>query len=174
MPSNPTKSRQIYILGADPGLSGAIAWYNTSTKTIDHVHDMPTVQINNKVHLDLPRLANLVNAYSRDTILAVIEEPSAMPGQGVVSTFRFGHACGVIQGVVSGSNVPIQFVRPAIWKQILGLSRDKNRSRIMATQMFPGQVHQFLRKKDDGRAEASLLAFFGERFLLGYKPNKSN
>lgn len=151
------------ILGVDPGLTGAIAFYDPVLKSIHHVSDIP---LNPKTNtIDLYQLSNLINGHSLSTALACVEDPSSMPGQGVVSMFTFGKVCGTINGIVASNNIPLFHVKPSVWKKILGLTSDKNLSRAMASQMFPKQADLFKRKKDDGRAEAALLAFFGTRFL---------
>lgn len=159
--------RQALILGIDPGLSGAIAFYAPGSKELIALSDMPLLKRLDKSEkkrwIDPYTLATAVDAYSKDTLLACIEEPSAMPGQGVVSTFRFGLSCGLAQGVCASSNIPMRLVKPSVWKALMGLSRDKSLSIKKAQQLFPAHADQFLKK--DGRAEAALLAYFGVRFL---------
>jgi crossover junction endodeoxyribonuclease RuvC len=43
------------------------------------------------------------------------------------------------------------------------LSADKNASRQRAIETWPEHVRTFARVRDDGRAEAALLALFGAR-----------
>lgn len=52
-------------------------------------------------------------------------------------------------------------VRPTVWKRALGLGKDKEASRLKAMQLFPSA--DLRRKKDQGRAEALLLAVYGFR-----------
>lgn len=151
------------ILGIDPGLTGAIAFYDPILKSIHHVSDIPLNPTTNTI--DLYALSNLINQHALQTALACVEDPSAMPNQGVVSMFTFGKVCGIINGIVASNNIPLFHVKPSVWKKILGLSSDKNLSRAMAAQKFPSSSDLFKRKKDDGRAEAALLAYFGTRFL---------
>ena len=61
--------------------------------------------------------------------------------------------------------LPVKFVQPASWKKHFGLNRDKGLSRSLATQRFPEYAKLFARAKDDGRAEAALLALFGQETL---------
>ncbi|MFS9669006.1 hypothetical protein, partial [Klebsiella pneumoniae] len=52
-------------------------------------------------------------------------------------------------------------VKPTVWKSSLQVPRDKNQARARATQLFPSAAAQVARVKDDGRAEAALIAFWG-------------
>jgi hypothetical protein len=95
--------------------------------------------------------------------VAVIERVAAMPRQGVSSTFKFGTAFGIIQGVIAALEIPVHFVTPSKWKKYFGLSADKEQSRARALQFWPNRSDLFSRKKDHGRAEAALLArYFAE------------
>lgn len=48
---------------------------------------------------------------------------------------------------------------------------DKNASRGRAQQLFPRQAELFSRKKDIGRADAALIAYYGKTYTVkrGYK-----
>lgn len=142
------------ILGVDPGVSGAYAIYSTTDGTI-FAADAPVVGRN----LDAATFAAEILKWKPD--LAIIERVSAMPKQGVSSTFRFGVAYGVIQGIVAAQRIPVDFVTPGKWKRYYGLSADKEQSRARALHFWPARSDLFKRKKDDGRAEAALLAKYG-------------
>ncbi len=90
-----------------------------------------------------------------------------MPGQGVSSTFRFGEGYGVLQGIMAThSNIRVILPRPSVWKMSMGVTADKGSSLRLARQLFPAfETKYFSRIKDDGRAEALLLALFGLRSL---------
>lgn len=153
------------ILGVDPGIRGALAFYSPRTRALV-VHDLPLVyDPGRKPVLDLGILTLIVDAYARETRFAVIEAPGARPDQGLSSTYRFAEAVGQMTGVVAGCYIPVKFAVPAVWKTLLGLSRDKSRSRRMASDLFPRQEHLFRRVKDADRAEAVLLAIFGAERL---------
>jgi len=156
---------QHLILGVDPGLSGALALYDPAAKTLRALIDMP-LTYEKRRHIDTAALANFIEIHAADILFAVIERVHAMPEQGVSSTFRFGDAFGLVCGMCASSNLPVHFVEPAVWKILMGLSHDKNRSRDKAMGLFPAHAADFKRKKDDGRAEAALLAYFGERLLI--------
>jgi len=94
--------------------------------------------------------------------MAFIEQVAAMRGQGVSSMFRFGETYGATQMAVAAHKIPIQYVTPAKWKSHFRLNRDKGVSRGLATQRFPDCADLFKRVKDDGRAEAALIALYGK------------
>ena len=151
------------ILGIDPGLSGALAWLDDSGEL--EIHGMPIHQITvngkKKRKLDLYQLGVLIDSMANETKIAVIEDVSAMPKQGVTSSFNFGFSAGVIQGVVAANLIPMQLVRPAVWKKSMGLTRDKDSSRQKASAMYPKFCSHWSLKKDADKAEAALIATYG-------------
>ena len=157
------------ILGVDPGLSGAICFYNPRKNILEYVENFPLRPVKgsktNKKEIDLYNLQKIVAEFAPRTIFAVIEKVNAMPGQGVTSMFRFGQSYGQAQAMVSAFQIPTTLSPPAVWKPMLGLSRDKDESRALASKLFPASKDAFAKKKDDGKAEAALLAYYGVRTL---------
>jgi crossover junction endodeoxyribonuclease RuvC len=163
------------ILGIDPGLSGALAYYNIQTKQPVHVQDMPVTSVKDKNRINFYTLATLIDQYAKQTKFAIIEEVSGglygnkttkdgkARTQGVTSAFNFGNAFGIATGVVAANMIPIFFVKPGVWKLNLGLTSDKQKSLDKAIEMWPSFAHLLSRKKDNGRAEAMLLAFLGTK-----------
>lgn len=163
-----------FVMGIDPGFSGGIAVYDPLTKTIVSVEDMPifeleTAEGKKRREIDAYTLASLIEMYAKNLSLVVIEEVGARPDQGVVSMFNFGKGVGTVVGSAAAFNLPIATVKPGLWKSVMGLSSDKNLSRIRASEFFPDSEKYFRRKKDDGRAEAALLAVFGHTFMQHLK-----
>lgn len=160
-----------YILGIDPGLKGACALLDWNTNALVAVFDLPVrkrmVAGKQRAFLDLPALATWFDGCACEVREAIIEAPGAMPGQGVTSMFNFGFACGGVQAMAAAHLISSTLVRPADWKRALFLTgKDKNASRALAAKMFPAQASWFARVKDDGRAEAALLALYG----TGWRP----
>lgn len=148
-----------YILGVDPGLSGALAVISPAKAVID-VIDTPTQKSKTgKRSIDTFRLAQFVDNWARETMLVVIEDVHAMPNQGVVSMFSFGKALGIVIGLTSSYNLPTAFVSPSVWKLSMGLGADKKEAILKANKLFPA-AKEVIGKKD-GRAEAILLAYYG-------------
>jgi crossover junction endodeoxyribonuclease RuvC len=94
-------------------------------------------------------------------IKVVIEQVSAMPGQGVTSMFNFGQSFGILKGICSSMQLPMYFVRPAKWKKYFNLiNSEKDASRTRAIEIFPYFSKQLSRKKDSNKADAILIASF--------------
>jgi crossover junction endodeoxyribonuclease RuvC len=99
--------------------------------------------------------------------VAAIDRVSAMPRQGVASTFKFGTTFRIIIGVVGALKNPTHFVAPGKWKRHFGLSADKEESRARALQLWPARSDPFAHKKDQGRSEARLARFYAETVERG-------
>lgn len=149
------------ILGIDPGFSGAIAAYDVANGKLSIV-DMPIMTAaKGRTELDLHHLHEVLTPPAGVQISAFLEFVAARPGQGAPATFRFGQGYGAIQMALAAHKIPTHYVTPAKWKRFFGLSPDKGASRGLATQRFPANAEEFRRVKDDGRAEAALIALFG-------------
>ena len=154
------------IIGIDPGISGAICFF-LDGKILD-VIEMPSMaegkknkkQVNgNQLFNEIKSRLSEVNDANRDEACVVVEQVSAMPGQGVTSMFNFGQSYGVIKGICSAMQLPIHFVRPTKWKKYYNLiktSKDASRSR--AIEIFPTVSDKLKRKKDSNKADAILIA----------------
>ena len=148
------------IVGIDPGFGGAIALLNPTTRSLE-IHDMPILPgKQGKTILDYHELAVALLPKETGWHVAMLEQVSAMPGQGVSSMFRFGQNFGALQMAVHGHGYEVHYATPASWKKHFRLSRDKGVSRGLAKERFPDVASLFSRVKDDGRAEAALLALY--------------
>lgn len=172
----PTVNQSRLVMGIDPGLSGAIAIVSHALAgpRLVGVWDMPTLDPvikgakgpKGKRNINTVELAILIDSHSRALSHAVVEDVGVMSGdEGTVSMFRFGMATGIVHGILAGCFVPTMMTKPAVWKSLMGLNQNKGLSREKASAMFPEHADNFKRKKDDGRAEAVLLAVFGGRLL---------
>ena len=141
-------------LGIDPGKTGALAFLY-SDRTI-FIEDMPVVgkEINGA------ELANMLREFTPQHVY--IETVNSF-GMGRQSAFNFGQGVGVIKGVLGALAIPYSGITPAKWKKEFSLNRDKDASRLAAIRLFPDSAGKFTRKKDDGRAEAALIALWGRR-----------
>lgn len=155
-----------YILGIDPGFSGGVASLNLATGALN-VFDMPVLtNKKGKTELNHLLLFELMAPPQDCQIMAVLEQVASRPGQGVSSTFRFGQGYGAIEMALAAHKIPVRYVTPTQWKKHFGLSKDKGASRGLATQRFPSHTKEFIRVKDDGRAEAALIAMYGQEKIL--------
>jgi crossover junction endodeoxyribonuclease RuvC len=170
------------FLGIDPGLDGALV---AIAGSIVVFHDTPTVTVKVgskfKRQIDPHGCARLLRQYCKDDLLMVTiekvtpmpsfkgkeegEEPSSM---GVTSAFSFGWGLGVWIGVCAGLNLPFQLVAPRSWKSRLmaDMSKEKDASRVKAMQLYPHISGDLARKKDHNRADALLLARYGQMVHL--------
>ncbi len=150
------------IIGIDPGLTGGIAVIDSSRKTIIKLVDMPVSPDGKKKKVNGYGLLQIFGNYTRDDIeMVYLERVSARPGQGVVSMFSFGRSYGAVEAAVSLLGFPLTYVTPQSWKRRAGLmGAEKDASRGKVLDLYPeADVH---RKKDNGRADAVLIARYGE------------
>jgi crossover junction endodeoxyribonuclease RuvC len=153
------------IIGIDPGLSGSICFL-IDGKILD-VIEMPTMTEGkkNKRQVNGSQVFNEITKrtkeYQKNQIRVVIEQVSAMPGQGVTSMFNFGQSFGVLKGVCTAMQLPMYFVRPAKWKKYFNLiNSEKDASRTRAIEIFPSFSSSLSKKKDSNKADAILIASF--------------
>ena len=153
------------IIGIDPGISGSICFFEDGN--ILDVVEMPTMaegkknkrQVNGAQVFN--EISKRISRAEKQNIRVVIEQVSAMPGQGVTSMFNFGQSFGILKGLCSAMQLPIYFIRPARWKKYFGLIKsEKDASRTKAIEMFPSFSSQLSKKKDSNKAEAILIASF--------------
>ncbi len=152
------------IIGIDPGISGSICFFKDGR--ILEVIEMP-VMIDGKKNKKQVNGAQIYNEFLKrinkkeDEIRVVIEQVSAMPGQGVTSMFNFGQSFGILKGICSAMQLPMFFVRPAKWKKYFNLiNSQKDASRTRAIEIFPYFSTQLSKKKDSNKADAILIASF--------------
>jgi crossover junction endodeoxyribonuclease RuvC len=147
------------ICGIDPGLSGAIAFFYPEHAERVAVYDMPLVD----GRVNAAGISQLMEQFNPDC--AVVELVGAMPGQGVTSMFNFGRAVGVVVGVLAAHKVAVHFPTPTKWKRYFALGKDKEESRRLAIERWPLCADSFSLKKHHGRAEACLLAAYGNEVV---------
>lgn len=157
--------KSVVYAGIDPGKSGALAILQPD----NHVDffDVPLIELRGKA--GTPAYADWHTKWSLALGFAsvdkvVIEDVASRPGQGVSSMFKFGRTLGFAQSIVLGirPRPSVEFVTPAKWKAKLGLLHSsKGASREKAIALYPSTESHLLRVKDDGRAEALLLAHYG-------------
>ncbi len=153
------------IIGIDPGISGSICFLKDG-KILDVV-DMPTMADGKKTKRQVNgsqiynEILKRVNEFEKKDVKVVIEQVSAMPGQGVTSMFNFGQSFGILKGICSAMQLPMYFVRPAKWKKYFNLiNSEKDASRTRAIEIFPYFSANLSKKKDSNKADAILIANF--------------
>lgn len=163
------------VLGIDPGITGAVAALVTGG-TIE-LRDAPTFvrKGSDKRRFDIGAAAQLLDRWvaaargAGHEVHACIELAMAMPsddthgrrGMGAASAFGYGEGFGAWQGILAALEVDVTRVAPGKWKRDMGLGRDKRDSIRRAIEIYPQLATQLTRVKDNGRAEAALIAHYG-------------
>ena len=153
------------IIGIDPGISGAICFFEDGQ--VKELIEMPVMADGkkNKRQINGPQTYNeileRINRFQKKDVIVVIEQVSAMPGQGVTSMFNFGQSFGVLKGICSAMQLSMFFIRPVKWKKYFGLIKtEKDASRTKVIEIFPYISSELSRKKDSNKADAVLIASF--------------
>lgn len=163
----PTPAKPTHILACDPGLHGALALYTLNTRQI-HVWDIPIAD----GQVDPRALAASIDAalfsagIKPAEVHGAIENVSSRPRQA--HAFTFGLSTGIVHGVFGTMGIDYSTVPPGQWKPAMGLRKalgetqdqNKTRARELAMKLWPELAEEFKRVKDDGRAEACLIARF--------------
>lgn len=143
------------ILGIDVGINGSLSFYD-GVELI--CYRMPTFERNKTHRLDGHRIAEIIR--TNQPTHALVEQVNAF-GMGATSAYNFGFGCGLIEGVLSSLGVPFSYVTPQVWKKAMQCPVNKDGARARATQLLPMFADNWPLKKDDGLAEASLIALYG-------------
>ena len=156
------------VLGIDPGLGGGFAVVDGSGKLIS-AGNFPTHTVKKSgkasTQLDGRALADAIKATGATH--AFVEVVSSRPRQA--GQFQFGVNCGLVHGILHAHQINFEMVAPASWKGVYGIKRGedetkadkKSEARAMAANLYPSQAKLFSRVKDDGVAEATLIALYG-------------
>lgn len=152
------------ILGCDPGLDGALALYDGRELLL---FDMPTevVMVNRRERRAVWPQGAIVALKTYALMgaeILVIEQVSGMPGQSGPAAFTFGFGVGIVTAAALAAGLKFERVHPSTWKAALGVPADKAAARRIAAERFPESAAMFTRVKDDGRAEAALIALWGQ------------
>ena len=154
------------IVGIDPGKSGAmsIVYGDGAVQCFDVPHGKVNGKNKPLFHAWASSWAPALEFAAPDLI--VIERVNSMPGQGVTSMFSFGQTLGFVHAIACLSGARVEFVTPSVWKGKMGLlNSGKDASREKFRTLWPKHAALVARVKDDGRAEAALLAHYGRKFL---------
>ena len=153
------------ILGIDPGIRGGLAIVEindgAAPQLIDAI-DIPAIGVGAKERVDVAAIRNFIDRHKPTH--ALIERAQAMPKQGASSGFKYGRAVGAIEAAITQCSIPVEIVEPSAWKRFWKLpGKDKESGRQKALQLFPAAHAALARKRDHGRAEASLIALYGAK-----------
>lgn len=153
------------IIGIDPGSSGAIVTMDHDCREVVGFLNMPTVKVGTKSRVNGAAVAAFLREQiAGKSVHAYLEQVGAMPGQGVSSMFTFGHAAGVVEGILQGLGIPYTLVTPQAWKKRAGLiGSDKDAARSRAIQLYPGLRALDTKCRGQAIADAILIARHGEK-----------
>ena len=153
------------IIGIDPGISGSICFFENG-RILD-VIEMPTMTDGkkNKRQVNGAQIYNEISKRVKKSdnkeVKVIIEQVSAMPGQGVTSMFNFGQSFGILKGICAAMQISMYFVRPVRWKKYFNLiNSEKDASRTKAIEIFPYYSANLSKKKDSNKADSILIASY--------------
>lgn len=151
----------VALCGIDPGLAGAVGFIDDCGEFVA-VYDMPTLPTTTgRRQIDAAALADILRQHA--PVFTLVERVGARPGEGPTGAFSFGHSFGSITAVLAALGLPHDLVQPATWKRRAGIppGADKAASVAVCKRLLPSAADHLTRVKDDGRAEALLLALHG-------------
>jgi hypothetical protein len=155
-------TQQDCVLAIDPGVIGAWAILDAKGRLVA-CDDLPVAGEKAQRMVAPAVLVAQLQPYINRLRIVVFERVHSMPKQGVSSSFKFGRAFGIVEGVVTGLGLATAYVTPQAWKKhwkLKGGDENKDASRQLALQRWPQHAHLMARKKDHGRAEAALIAAY--------------
>lgn len=166
------------ILAIDPGLSGALALYDTYTGELS-VQDMPILKVPmgpKKFLRDILNEEELISLFELYKGMGcdclVVEHVQGLPRQSAPAAFNFGYGFGCLVITARFLGYRIEKVKPERWKVQMKVPGGINKSsavRQRASEIIPTHKHLWPLAKHDGRAEAAMLAVYAEKFLFKEK-----
>ena len=151
----------VALCGIDPGLAGAVGFIDDEGGFVA-VYDMPVLPTTTgRRQIDAAALADILRQHA--PVFTLVERVGARPGEGPTGAFSFGHSFGSITAVLAALGLPHDLVQPATWKRRAGIPPGAGKAASVAVckRLLPGAADHLTRVKDDGRAEALLLALHG-------------
>lgn len=150
------------VIGIDPGMTGALCYYSTHSKI---TYEMPVFEVvkngGKRKKINTMGLLEILRFCKPDHVF--IEQVSAQPGNGAAAAFTYGFGAGVLEACVAACGIPFTYVLPQVWKKEMGCPKEKDGARLRASQLMPELANKWQLKKQDGVAEAALIALYGYR-----------
>ncbi len=164
------------IFGIDIGLTGALAWIASDGQM--GVEDLATTEVRGENLIDCRALATRVREIAPADVacLAVIEDVRPRPmgnadkhGNTMHSQGSLMRSRGHVEAVLAIRGIRLEVVQPQSWKREFGLLRkkdapavDKDAACLKALDLWPHLQGDLARKRDHNRADALLIARFGQ------------
>jgi len=151
------------VLGVDPGVTGALAWLDTNGRL--EITDMPTVELitsagGKRRYVNPGPLIEHLQFY-RATDAVYLERQWGQKGDGTIQAFGIGDAFGCVRTAVMATHLSYHLVAPGTWKRWVQCPPKKKGGLQRARELFPAYADLFKREKDNGRADAALIALYG-------------
>lgn len=158
-----------FIGGVDPGLQGAICAYNAATGDLV-TFEMPVLEkpiSGKKTTRTVLDEANVLATFQFLADMGVrkvyVEQVGGRPGQSGSAAFSFGHGYGAVLMAIRACGMSIEKVTPQVWKLAMRAPKDKGMARGRASDLLPAHAHKWKLKRQDGVAEAALIAMYGSK-----------
>lgn len=178
------------VAGLDPGVGGAIAVYDTVSRDLFDVMDLPfwyeAVGNKKRKRLDYTAMQEMAQMLSVMGVeLIVMESVGGRPGQSASAGYSFGFANGLIYSSLWHAGIVIEKVQPQRWKKMLNVPgkaggkgaaamKEAHGSIILRVeQIYPAHRDKFRTAKGRylmDRADAALLAKFAGDHVLPTMP----
>lgn len=150
--------RRTWILGCDPGLTGALAFVCLEDPGALMIHDIPI----SRQEIDGGEIEVLIRRFVSQ--LGVIERNWGRINRG--SVFRAAAGYGFLKSILLDL-IPCQFVAPTTWRAHFHLlPADKDLVRHHAMKLWPQHARHFMGRQYHGRADAALIARYGADALF--------
>lgn len=180
------------FVGIDPGVTGAICAIIEGSP-MPAIFDMPTLamttgtkkkptvrnvlngpklrQILASLQAEYPDLYVVVETTAMRSairpsghVCPICRQPHMIVNQGVASQGAFMRAGGMICGILIGLGIGYEEVPANVWTaEVFHGRSEKLDHRQLAATLYPALREKLARVKDDGRADATLLADYGLR-----------
>lgn len=170
-----------YIIGIDPGVTGAWAVYDfendlfVDSRPFDLIETVKKNQrkrakagsLRTEKEYDLESIAEKWGAFAEYETVAHLEWSHAMPRDGCTQAFKFGRCFGEIRGMLSVLGVRIMLHKPNDWIRAIcpetkSKAEREEKCRLKLLQMRQPDWQD--RKLTDGEVDAILLMCRGVRY----------
>lgn len=164
-----------YVLGIDPGITGAVAVL-LDGQTVHGFLDVPILQVEvggkKRKQLDEGRLFHLMSGLVETLksqhggrVSAILEHVHAMPKNGSIGNFNLGQSYGSWRMLLAALDVSFEVVPPQRWQKVVIGKRVTDQALVaLASQWYPSARTDLYGPMGGlrlGRADALLLARYG-------------
>jgi hypothetical protein len=163
----------LICVGIDGGKDGAVAVKVQGSPFVTF-YDTPTYEVKKakgiKREFDEKSMRAIVAPFCGKNVLVFFEKARPMTKQGVTSMFSTGEGYGLWRGILTGLAIPYEIVDAQKWQKVIGFIHGdpKGQSYQIASRLFPeAELKGPKGGIKDGRCDAALIAYYGERISRG-------